>query len=557
MSTDLIAWPATQEAGRPFVDRLHEWVTTVDHKRLGIMYIAYALFFLVIGGLEATIMRIQLTAAHKDFVSPQVFNRMFTMHGTTMIFFVVMPLVFGLANYLVPLMIGARDMAFPRLNAFSFWLTAFGGILLYFSFLGGNGLYGAGNAPDVGWFAYAPLTSPTFSPGHSTDFWTLGLLVSGFGSIGTAINIIVTILGMRCPGMKIGKMPLFAWLNLVMAGMVILAVSPLSAAQIMLLVDRYIGGHFFDTQAGGSAVIWMHFFWIFGHPEVYVLVIPAFAFASEIIPVFSRKAIFGYPVMVAATVCIAFIAMSVWAHHMFTVGMNSNANTFFVLSTMAIAVPTGIKIFNWLATMWGGKIHFKTPMLFAIAFLFQFLVAGLTGIMLSAAPFDWQLGSSYFVVAHFHYVIVGGILFTIFGAFYYWFPKMSGKMCNETLGKLHFWLFFIGFHLTFDFMHIPGVLGMPRRIYTYEPGRGWDVWNLIVTIGVFFQALGTVIFVTNLLWSYFKGKAAGSDPWDAWTLEWSTPSPPPAYNFAVIPTVKSRRPLWDLKHPADPDWKYE
>ena len=557
MSTDLIAWPATQEAGRPFVDRLHEWVTTVDHKRLGIMYIAYALFFLVIGGLEATIMRIQLAAAHKDFVSPQVFNRMFTMHGTTMIFFVVMPLVFGLANYLLPLMIGARDMAFPRLNAFSFWLTAFGGILLYFSFLGGNGLYGAGNAPDVGWFAYAPLTSTTFSPGHSTDFWTLGLLVSGFGSIGTAINIIVTILGMRCPGMKIGKMPLFAWLNLVMGGMVILAVSPLSAAQIMLLIDRYLGGHFFDTQAGGSAVIWMHFFWIFGHPEVYVLVIPAFAVASEIIPVFSRKAIFGYPVMVAATLCIGFIGMSVWAHHMFTVGMSSNANTFFVLSTMAIAVPTGIKIFNWLATMWGGKIEFKAPMLFCTGFLFQFLVAGLTGIMLGAAPFDWQLGNSYFVVAHFHYVIVGGILFTLFAAFYYWFPKMSGRMLDETLGRLHFWLLFVGFHLTFDFMHIPGILGMPRRIYTYEPGRGWDTWNFIVTIGVVFQGLGILVFLINLLRSYRRGKVAGNDPWDAWTLEWSTSSPPPPYNFAAIPSVQSRRPLWDLKHPEDPDWKYE
>jgi len=557
MSSDFIALPRAEAASRPLVDALHGWVTTVDHKRLGILYILYALIFLVIGGIEAGIMRIQLMHAHNDFVSPQVFNRMFTMHGTTMIFFVAMPLVFGFANYLIPLMIGARDMAFPRLNAFSFWLTAFGGFLLYFSLVGANGLYGAGNAPDVGWFAYAPLTSRTFSVGHSTDFWTLGLLVSGFGSIGTAINILTTILCMRCPGMSLGKMPLLAWLNLVMSGMVILAISPLTAAQVMLLVDRYLGGHFFDTQAGGSAVVWMHFFWIFGHPEVYVLAIPAFAFASEIIPVFSRKAIFGYPVMVAATICIGFIGMSVWAHHMFTVGMSSSANTFFVLSTMAIAVPTGIKIFNWLATMWGGKIEFKTPMLFCVAFLFQFLVAGLTGIMLGAAPFDWQLSNSYFVVAHFHYVIVGGILFTIFGAFYYWFPKMSGKMCNETLGKLHFWLFFIGFHLTFDFMHIPGMLGMPRRIYTYEPGRGWDVWNLIVTIGVFFQALGTVIFVTNLLWSYFKGKAAGSDPWDAWTLEWSTLSPPPAYNFASIPVVKSRRPLWDLKHPNDPDWKYE
>src|SRR5438128_4418838 len=557
MSTDLIAWPATQEAGRPFVDRLHGWVTTVDHKRLGIMYVAYALVFLVIGGIEAAMMRIQLIAPNQTFVSPQVFNRLFTMHGTTMIFFVAMPLLFGFANYLIPLMIGARDMAFPRVNALSFWLTAFGGLLLYFSVLGANGLYGAGNAPDVGWFAYAPLTATTFSRGHSTDYWTLALLVSGFGSIGTAINLITTIVCLRCGGMTLGRMPLVAWLIFVMAGLVILAVSPLTAAQGMLLVDRYLGGHFFDTQAGGSATIWMHFFWIFGHPEVYVLVLPAFGFASEIIPVFSRKAIFGYPVMVGATVCIGFIGMSVWAHHMFTVGMSLNANMFFVLSTMAIAVPTGIKIFNWLATMWGGKIEFKTPMLFCVAFLFQFLVAGLTGIMLGSAPFNWQLGNSYFVVAHFHYVIVGGILFALFGAFYYWFPKMSGKMYSETLGKLHFWLFVIVFHLTFDFMHIPGLLGMPRRIYTYEPGRGWDVWNLIVTIGVFFQALGTVVFVANLLWSYFRGKAAEIDPWDAWTLEWSTNSPPPAYNFATIPTVLSRRPLWDLKHPDDPDWKYE
>jgi cytochrome c oxidase subunit I len=542
---------------RPFTLRLHEWVTTVDHKRLGILYVLYGLIFLVLGGIEATIMRVQLIRPHNDFVSPEVFNRMFTMHGTTMIFFVAMPLVFGFANYLVPLMIGARDMAFPRLNAFSFWMSALGGILLYFSFFGGDGLYGTGSAPDVGWFAYAPLTAKTFSVGHSTDFWTLSLLSSGIGSIGTAINIIATILSMRCPGMTLGKMPLLVWLNLVMAGLVILAVSPLSAAQLMLIVDRYLGGHFFDTQAGGSAVIWMHFFWIFGHPEVYVLVLPAFAFASEIIPVFSRKAIFGYPVMVLATIAIGFIGMSVWAHHMFTVGMSAGANTFFVLSTMAIAVPTGIKIFNWLATMWGGHIRFATPMLFCVAFLFQFLIAGLTGVTLAVAPLDWQLGNSYYVVAHFHYVIVGGILFCIFAAFYYWFPKVSGKMYDEALGKWHFWLFVIGFHLTFDFMHVPGILGMPRRIYTYEPGRGWDIWNLIVTIGVVFQAAGILVFAANLVWSYFRGKRAGNDPWDAWTLEWSTSSPPPEYNYAEVPSVRSRRPLWDLKHPEDPDWRYE
>jgi cytochrome c oxidase subunit I len=556
MSTNTVALTEAPTS-LPLPLRLHEWVTTVDHKRLGILYILVALVFLAIGGIEATIMRLQLIRPLNDLVSPQVFNRMFTMHGTTMIFFVAMPLVFGFANYLVPLMIGARDMAFPRLNAFSFWMSALGGMFLYFSFLGGDGLYGAGSAPDVGWFAYAPLTAKTYSVGHSTDYWTLSLLSSGIGSIGTAINIIATIVCMRCPGMTFGKMPLLVWLNLVMAALVILAVSPLSAAQIMLLIDRYLGAHFFDTQAGGSAVIWMHFFWVFGHPEVYVLVLPAFAFASEIIPVFSRKAMFGYPVMVLATISIGFIGMSVWAHHMFTVGMSTGANTFFVLSTMAIAVPTGIKIFNWLATMWGGKLRFDAPMMFCIAFLFQFLVAGLTGVTLAVAPFDWQLGNSYYVVAHFHYVIVGGILVTIFAAFYYWFPKATGKMYSEKLASLHFWLFFIGFHLTFDLMHIPGILGMPRRIYTYEPGRGWDTWNLLVTVGVFFQAAGILIFACNLLWSYWKGKTAGNDPWDAWTLEWTTSSPPPVYNYAVIPAVRSRRPLWDLKHPEDPDWRYE
>jgi len=557
MASETIALNLVDRGTRPIGDRLHDWVVTVDHKKLGILYILYALLFLVIGGIEATIIRIQLVVPHNHFVSPQVFNRMFTMHGTTMIFFVFMPMLFGFGTYLIPLMIGARDMAFPRLNAFSFWMTAFGGLLLYFSFIGGNGLYGAGNAPDVGWFAYAPLTSRAFSPGHSTDFWTLGLLVSGFGSIGTAVNFIATILCMRCPGMTLGKMPLLAWLNLVMAGMVILAVSPLTAAQIMLSIDRYLGAHFFDSQAGGSAVLWMHFFWIFGHPEVYILVIPAFAFVSEIIPVFSRKPIFGYPVMVAATVCIGFVSFSVWAHHMFTVGMTSYANSFFTITTMVVGVPTGIKIFNWIGTMWGGKIQFRAPMLFCVGFLFQFLTAGLTGIMLSASPFNWQLSNSYFVVAHFHYVLVGAILFTIFGAFYYWFPKMTGRMYNETFAKWHFWLFLIGFHLTFDFMHIPGMLGMPRRIYTYEPGRGWEIWNLIVTIGVIFQIAGVLVFVFNLLRSLVKGETAGSDPWDAWTLEWSTSSPPPEYNFAKIPVVKSRRPLWDIKHPEDPDWKYE
>jgi cytochrome c oxidase subunit 1 len=348
---------------------------------------------------------------------------MFTMHGTTMIFFVAMPLVFGFVNYMIPLMIGARDMAFPRLNAFSFWMTAFGALILYSSLWGGAGFLDGGNAPDAGWFAYAPLTSLMFSPGHSSDFWTLGLLLSGVGSVGTAINIVTTILIMRCTGMTVGRMPLFAWLNLIMGFLVVMALSTLTAAQLMLLIDRYLGGHFFDIAAGGSAVLWMHFFWVFGHPEVYVLILPAFAIASEIIPVFSRRVIFGYPVMVGATIAIGFIGMGVWAHHMFAVGMNSNANVYFVFATMAIAVPTGIKIFNWLATMWAGKIQFKTPMLFCIAFLFQFLVAGLTGVMLGSAPFDWQLTGSYFVVAHFHYVIVGEFSFAFLARSITGFPK--------------------------------------------------------------------------------------------------------------------------------------
>ena len=557
MSPNAIAIENSQSERHPWTEVLHEWVTTVDHKRLGILYIGYALCFLLMAGSEALIIRIQLMRAHNDFVSPQVFNRMFTMHGTTMIFFVVMPVLFGFANYLVPLMIGARDMAFPRLNAFSFWLTALGGLLLYFSFRGGSGLYGAGNAPDVGWWAYAPLGAKAFSPGHSTDYWTVALLVSGFGSVGTAINIIATVFSMRCPGMHLGRMPLLVWLNLVMSGMVLLAITPLTAAQLMLLVDRYLGGHFFDTQAGGSATLWMHFFWIFGHPEVYVLVIPAFAFMSEIIPVFSRKPIFGYPVMVGATVAIGFVSMSVWAHHMFTIGMNSYANSFFAITTMAVGVPTGIKIFNWLGTMWGGRIQFKTPMLFAIGFLGQFLIAGLTGIIQACAPVDWQLSLSYFVVAHFHYVIVGGILFAIFAAFYFWYPKFTGRMLSERLGKWNFWLLFLGFHMTFDVMHIPGILGMPRRIYTYEPRPGWETLNLIVTIGAFIQAVAILVFVYNLVVSYWKGAKAGNDPWDAWTLEWSASSPPPAYNFATIPVVASRRPLWDLKHPEDPDSRYE
>ncbi|MGA2888452.1 MAG: cytochrome c oxidase subunit I [Terracidiphilus sp.] len=548
---------ATPSRGAALLEWLHSWVVTVDHKKLGILYIVYALFFLLVGGAEALAIRIQLVIANNHFVSPELYNELFTMHGTTMVFLVGMPILFGFANYLVPLMIGARDMAFPRLNAFSFWMTAFGGLFLYFSFIGGFGLYGMGSAPDVGWFAYAPLTAQAFSPGHNTDYWALALIVSGFGTLGTAINIVATIISMRCRGMTLLRMPLFAWLMLVVSGLTLITITPLTAAQIMLLIDRYLGGHFFDTQAGGSAVVWIHFFWIFGHPEVYVLVLPAFAIANEIIPTFSRKAIFGYPAMVAASVGIAFVSVSVWAHHMFTVGMTSVSNAFFVLSTMMVGIPTGIKIFNWIATMWGGRIRFATPMLFCTAFVFQFLIAGLTGIMLSVAPLDWQLHNSYFVIAHFHYVLVGAIIFCIFAAIYYWYPKATGRVLSEKLGKWHFWLFFFGFHLTFDTMHFVGFLGMPRSIYTYEADRGWSTLNFWISMGGLIQAIAVLIFAWNLIDSYLHGKEAGNDPWDAWTLEWSTPSPPPAYNFAEDPVVRSRRPLWDLKHPQDPDWKYE
>jgi cytochrome c oxidase subunit I len=557
MATQETLLERAPETHLPLKSRLHDLVVTVDHKKLGLMYIAAALFFFAVAGTMSAIMRLQLVVPNNDLVSPQVFNRLFTMHGTAMVFLVGMPILAGLGNYLVPLMIGARDMAFPRLNAFGFWMFLFGGLMLYFSYLAAPGLSGIGSAPDVGWFAYAPLTARAFSPGQSTDYWILSILIGGVGSVVTAINLIATVVSMRCRGMTLMRMPLFVWMMLIVAGMILLAMPPLSAAQIMLLLDRYLGAMFFDTQSGGSAVLWQHFFWIFGHPEVYILIIPGFACISEIIPVFSRKPIFGYPFMVAATVMIGFISLGVWAHHMFTVGMSSIGNTFFAITTMLVGIPTGIKIFNWVGTMYGGKIRFELPMLFCIGFLIQFLIAGLTGVMLAVAPFDWQLSDSTFVVAHFHFVLIGGLLYAIFAGIYYWYPKAVGRMLNKKLGLWHFWLFTIGFHLTFDTMHLPGLLGMPRRIYTYDAGRGWEVFNLISTIGVVFQAAAVICFVINLYWSIRKGREAGDDPWDAWTLEWATTSPPPPYNFEVLPKVRSRRPLWDIKHPEDPDWRYE
>lgn len=557
MATTTYADGLEKTEALPVPSKLHEWIVTVDHKRLGIMYIATSLFFFAVAGVLAALMRAQLAFPNGKVLPPEVFNRLFTVHGTTMVFLVGMPFFAGLANYLVPLMIGARDMAFPRLNAFGYWMFLFGGILLYFSYVAGEGLAGHGTAPDVGWFAYAPLTERAFSRGTSTDYWILSIVISGIGSTASAINVIATIMSMRCKGMTLARMPLFVWLMLVVSAMVVMALPPLTAAQMMLLLDRYLGAHFFDTQAGGSAVLWQHFFWLFGHPEVYILMLPGFACASEIIPVFSRKPIFGRAAMIGATVAIGLLAVGVWAHHMFAVGLSSSSNIFFVASTMLVGVPTGIKIFNWLGTMYGGKLRFDTPMLFCVAFLFQFLIAGLTGVMMAAAPFDWQLTDSYFVVAHFHYVLLGGLLFTLFGAIYYWFPKATGRMLNEPLGKWHFWLLVVGFHMTFDTLHFAGILGMPRRIYTYAAGRGWEGLNLLASIGVIFQAVAVACLIWNIIRSLRQGAPAGNDPWDAWTLEWATTSPPPEYNFAVEPRVRSSRPLWDLKHPEDPDWKYE
>jgi len=549
--------PRARQAEFSFSETLYRWVATVDHKRLGLMYIVTALIFLVIAGLMASVMRLQLAFANNHVVGPDTFNRLFTMHGTTMVFLVGMPFVAGFSNYLVPLMIGARDMAFPRLNAFGYWIFLFGGLLLYFSYIGGGGLSGHGSAPDVGWFAYAPLTSKAFSRGASTDFWILGILTAGIGSVASAVNVIATTISMRCPGMTLTRMPMFVWVMLIDSWLIVIAIPPLTAAQIMLLIDRFLGGNFFNTQAGGSAVLWQHFFWIFGHPEVYILIFPAFAILSEVIPIFSRKPIFGRSAMVGAVVAIGFISLGVWAHHMFAVGMTSWSNTFFAASSMLVGIPTGIKIFNWTATMYGGKLRLDTPMLFCCGFLLQFLVAGLTGIMLAVAPFDWQLHDSYFVVGHFHFTLIGGLVFGLFAGMYYWFPKATGKLLCDRLGRWNFWLFVIGFEMTFVPMHFLGILGMPRRIYTYAPERGWDFWNLISSLGVIVQAAAIAIFIWNVIDSLRSGEKAGDDPWDGWTLEWATSSPPPEYNFEKLPVVRSSRPLWDLKHPHDPDWKFE
>ena len=537
-------------ASPPWTATLHDWVTTVDHKKIGILYIVMAVGFLVVAGIEALLIRWQLFFPRNNVLGPDTFNQLFTMHGTTMVFFMGMPILIGIGNYLLPLMIGARDMAFPRLNAMGFWVTLFGGLLVYFSFA-------TGGAPAIGWFAYAPLTEHTFARSAATDLWALGLVVSGIGTTAAGINFIATILGMRAPGMALRKVPFFVWTMLWTAVQIVVALPPLTAILIMILLDRNLGAHFFDTQNGGSALLWQHMFWFFGHPEVYILILPVFGMVSEIVPVFSRKVLFGYEFMAAATAAIAFISLGVWAHHMFAVGMSKTADLFFVTSSLLVSIPTGIKFFNWLATLYGGRISFASPMLFIVGFLSMFLIGGLTGIMLASAPWNFQLTDSYFVVGHFHFVLIGGTLFGVFAGIHYWYPKVTGRMLSERLARWQFWLLYIGFILTFVPMHISGILGMPRRIYTYDADRGWDIWNQITTIGALIQVPSFGIFVFNVLWSLKRGEPAGDDPWNAWTLEWATTSPPPSYNFEEIPTVRSRRPLWDLKHPDDPDWKYE
>ncbi|HME88857.1 MAG TPA: cytochrome c oxidase subunit I [Chthoniobacterales bacterium] len=522
------------------------WLSSVDHKRIAVLYLLTALFFFVIGGVEALFMRLQLAVPNNHFLQPDTFNQLFTMHGTTMIFLVVMPVVFGFVNYVLPLQIGARDMAFPRLNAFGFWLVPLGGILLHFSVL-------AGGAPAVGWFAYAPLSEAPYSSTLGVDYWAAALFVLGIGSISLAINIVATVVSLRAPGMTMRRLPLFTWINFVNAFIVLAVLPVLNAGLAMLLIDRRLEGHFFLPIRGGSAVLWQHIFWAFGHPEVYILALPAFAMVSEIVPVFSRKPIFGHRFVAASSVAVALLSLGVWGHHMFTVGMGRPLDTFFAISSMLIAIPTGVKVLNWSATMIGGRIRFTVPMLCCIAFLIQFLIAGITGISHAIVPLDWQTKNSYFLVAHFHNVAVGAIVFAVIAAVQYWFPKMSGRMMSESLGRWTFWLMVIGFNMTFMIQHFLGFLGMPRRVFTYPDLPHWGWMNMVSTIGVFFMSAASLILVWNLVTSFFRGKIAGDNPWNAWTLEWATTSPPPHENFHALPPIRSRRPLWDIANPDRPD----
>ncbi|KAA9026002.1 cytochrome c oxidase subunit I [Niallia endozanthoxylica] len=515
---------------------LWDYLTTVDHKKIAHLYfIAGALFF-VIGGLEAMMIRIQLMEPNNDFVSAGLFNEIITMHGTTMIFLAATPLLFAFMNAIVPLQIGARDVAFPFINSLGFWLFLFGGIFLNLSwFLGG--------APDAGWTSYASLSLE--SPGHGIDFYTLGLQISGFGTLMSGINFLVTIINMRAPGMTYMRMPLFTWTTFVASTLIVFAFTPLAVGLFFLTFDRLFGANFFDVAGGGNTIIYEHIFWIFGHPEVYILILPAFGIFSEIFSTFSRKRLFGYSSMVFATVLIGFFGFMVWAHHMFTTGLGPIANAIFAVATMAIAVPTGIKIFNWLFTMWGGSVKFTTPMLYAVAFIPSFVMGGVTGVMQAVAPLDYQLHDSYFIVAHFHYVIVGGVVLALLAGTHFYWPKMFGTMLNEKLGKVTFWLFLIGFHLTFFIQHFLGLMGMPRRVFTFLPNQGWEAANLISTIGAFLMAVAVIILVINVIVTVVKNERVGNDPWeDGRTLEWAIASPPPYYNFKQTPLVRGLDPYW-------------
>lgn len=513
-----------------------EYMTTVDHKKIAILYLIAGGFFFVLGGIEAMLIRIQLAVPNNDFLSAGLFNQVITMHGTTMIFLAAMPLLFAFMNATVPLQIGARDVAFPFLNSLGVWLFIFGGIFLNLSwFLGG--------APDAGWTSYASLSIA--SPGHGVDFYALGLQVSGAGTLISGINFVTTIITMRAPGMTYMRMPLMTWTTLVAGVLIVLAFPPLTVGLFLLIFDRMFGSNFFIVEAGGNTIIWEHLFWIFGHPEVYILILPAFGIFSEIFSTFARKRLFGYSAMVFATVLIGFFGFMVWAHHMFTVGLGPTANAIFALATMAIAIPTGIKIFNWIFTIWGGSIEFTTPMFYALAFIPSFVMGGVTGIMQAVAPADYQYHDSYFIVAHFHYVIVGGVVFGLLAGLHYYWPLMFATMLSEKLGKITFWLFFFGFHLTFLIQHFLGLWGMPRRVFTYLDGQGYNAANMISTAGALLMALAVIILVINIIMTIAKNEKVGRDPWgDGRTLEWSLPLPVPYYNFAQIPLVRGLDAFW-------------
>jgi cytochrome c oxidase subunit 1 len=519
------------------------WVTTVDHKKIGILYCVTAFIFFIIGGLEALAIRAQLAQPNGQVLDADTYNQFFTMHGVTMIFLVVMPLGVGLMNYLVPLMIGARDVAYPRLNAFSYWLFLFGGIFLYSSFF-------LGGAPDGGWFGYAPLNQGL--PGNGMTYYSIGLQILGIASLAGAINFIITIINMRAPGMTFMRLPVFVWMTLVTAFLLLFAMPVIAVALFQLMFDRLFGSVFFDTAQGGDPLLWQHLFWVFGHPEVYIMILPAMGIISEVLPTFARKPIFGYAAIVFAGAAIGFMGWGVWAHHMFAVGLGPVANSAFALSTMFIAVPTGIKIFNWVGTLWGGDIRVKTPLLFAVGFVSMFIIGGLSGVTHAIVPHDAQQTDTYYIVAHFHYVLFGGALFGLFAGLYYWWPKVFGRLLSDRLGKLHFALMFIGFNLAFGPMHVLGLQGMPRRIYTYPEGMGWDFWNLIETVGAFTIAVSVLVFVANVVVSRARGREAGDDPWDGRTVEWMTSSPPPEYNFADVPIVSARDEFWHRKYVETP-----